>query len=511
MNSDTTGEILRLYAGGMKKRAIARKLGINIKSVRRTLGKSSAIAGDTAHSHAIMSKESKLMPYLDRIAVKVEQGLTCERILREIREQGYEGGRTILSEYVSKLRGPSHTMRRAFRRFETQPAEEAQCDWSPYRTVIAGREQTVHCFSLVLCHSRYLFIQFHRDERIPSLLSAHVDAFRFFRGVTRRVVYDNMGTVTLGRRGKEILWHPKFLEFARHYLFEPFVCKPYDPNRKGKVERIFFYLERDFLQGRAFSSWEELESSAMHWLSQIANKRTHGTTNQVPEEMWLAERDFLTALPETTFPVYRQEIRKVYDDGMIALDGTRYSVPCEQVSPGSEVTLRVHPQHIEILDYRGILIARHRKPDNPGGVVIEKEHYKAPYRKSSENVCEIDRRFLTFFPNATPFLDGLKRRMKSLYRIHLLEIFKMTRAYGEKAVAEAIAQAGRYGNFNSYAVRRILTSRYPLCEETSLSSIEPLKTQLKPQLDDLDLGAFQDYKDLSHDLDQKISIPKERE
>ena len=354
-----------------------------------------------------------------------------------------------------------------------------------------------------MCHSRYLFIQFHRDERIPSLLSAHVDAFRFFRGVTRRVVYDNMGTVTLGRRGKEILWHPKFLEFARHYLFEPFVCKPYDPNRKGKVERIFFYLERDFLQGRAFSSWEELESSAMHWLSQIANKRTHGTTNQVPEEMWLAERDFLTALPETTFPVYRQEIRKVYDDGMFALDGTRYSVPCEQVSPGSEVTLRVYPQHIEILDYRGSLIARHRKPDNPGGVVIEKDHYKSPYRRSSENACEIDRRFLACFPNAEPFLDGLKRRMKALYRIHLLEIFKMTRSYREKALSEGIAQAGRYGNFNSYAVRRILMDRYPLCDEASLSPVGPSETGIKSQLDDLYLGEFQDYRGFSHDLDQK--------
>jgi len=464
IDPETVQEIVRLYKNRMAKKAIARKLGCNVKTVRRILDKHGLGAAPQDPSHHVPQEppQEKLTPYLDLIAQKVEQGLTGSRIFREIKAKGYTGGRTILLDHIRKLRPPSRASRRAFRRFETAPAQEAQVDWSPYQVQIAGRLQTAHCFSMLLCCSRYLFIQFHRDERLPTLLAAHRDAFHFFQGLTRSIVYDNMTTVVSGRRGKEIIWNPQFLEFAKHYMFEPHLCRPRDPNRKGKVENPFQYIEEDFLRARVFQSWEDLDRAAHAWLTQVANCRLHATTRLQPQEAWMTERDFLTALPETPMPIYRPEVRPVSDDGLISVDGTRYSVPLQLVGTPRTVSVRVHPRTIEILNREGTLIATHRKSDLPGGLVIVPEHYDAIRRKPPLQPHQTDRQFLGRFPNAEPFLKGLKPRMKALYRLHLRQVLQLVLLYGQDAVAQALERATAYGNFNAYAVQRILLDQFPL-------------------------------------------------
>jgi transposase len=238
MDSDTIQEIVRLKKDGMGKRAIARKFGCNVKTVRRILAEHGETAPPTAAPvPQEPAPESKLAPYYDAVAQKAKQKLTGTRILREIKELGYTGGRSILTDYLRKIRGAVREATRTFRRFETSPALEGQVDWSPYRILVGGAQVVVHCFIMILCYSRYLFLQFHRDERLPTLLAAHVDAFAFFRGVVRTLWYDNMTTITFGRRGHEILWNPEFIKFARHYAYEPHLCRPRDPNRKVKRSR----------------------------------------------------------------------------------------------------------------------------------------------------------------------------------------------------------------------------------------------------------------------------------
>lgn len=494
MHHDTEQEILRLRSNGMGKRAIARKLGRDVKAVRRAIARH----GDPAPREVVPTvpqerSDSKLAPYYDVIAEKAAQGLTGKRILREITEQGYEGSRTILLDHLRTIRAQRKPAQRTFRRFETGPAEEMQVDWSPYRVMVGGVLRVIHCFAMLLCYSRYLFVGFHRDERLPTLLAAHIDAFHFLGGVTRTIVYDNMATITHGRRGREILWHPEFLSFTRHYMYEPRLCRPADPNRKGKVESVFKYLEEDLIRGSSFESWEHLDHATNSWLTQIANRRRHGTTRLVPEERWLMERDFLTALPDTPYPAYREEIRQVYDDGLIVVEGTRYSVPKHGIGKARSVTVRSHPRHIEILNREGCVIARHRKPDQPGGMIIEKEHYGPHRERERRSPGETDRRFLARFPEREDFLRGLKRRMRSLAGVHLGEIFRLAQAYGEQAVGEALERVSRYGNYSSYAVRRILSERFPLvCLDVSADSDTSYQRE-HHEIDDVETGSFEDY------------------
>ena len=139
------------------------------------------------------------------------------------------------------------------------------------------------------------------SDNETTLLEAHTHAFADFGGVTKRGVYDRMATVVLGTIGKDRkpLWHPRFLEFAAFYGFEPYLCKPKDPDRKGKDERIFWYMERDFLRGSEFDSLEDLNHKVRLWLDNVANCRVHGTTRRVPDEAWQEEKPFLIALPDS--------------------------------------------------------------------------------------------------------------------------------------------------------------------------------------------------------------------
>ena len=216
-------EAIRELARRMSIRAIARKLGRDVKTIRAALGRPPRTPSP-----------SKLEPFKDLVRDLAAKELFGPRILREIRERGYAGGRTLLGDFLRSIRPPAKS-NAPVRRFETKKAQEMQIDWSPYRLRIGGVERVAHCFSMVLCWSRRLFIRFFRDERLPTLLWAHAQGFAYHQGLTERAVYDNMTQVTLGRlRGKPI-WHEHFLAFAKHYGFKPYAHRVGHKERSGKV------------------------------------------------------------------------------------------------------------------------------------------------------------------------------------------------------------------------------------------------------------------------------------
>lgn len=445
-------QIRDLYQTLRSKRAVARRLGIDVKRVR-------AVIGQTPHPEVTPPPTtSKLAPFMALVAAKAKEGLSASRILREIRALGYTGGRTLVVEAVRPLRGPRKSTRKAFRRFETPPGEEAQVDWSPVRVTIGGREQVVHCFAMVMAYSRALFARFYRDERLPTLLVAHVAAFDFFGGIARRIVYDNMATVVLGRIEKRPIWNDRFLEFSKHFAFEPFVCRPRDPNRKGRVESALGYVQRDLARGEAFESLDHLNRHTEAWVTSVANARVHGTTKEVPEERLRREKPLLTPPPTEVFPTYASEVRKVQNDCLVSLGGNLYSVPPLLV--GREVRLRVYPERLEVVDGLGRLLASHAIAEGKGKRVVDPAHYEAIRRPSGESFSETERRFLGMFPKAAAFLAGVKRRMKGLAIVHLRILARLACAYGAERVADVIAFATDQRNWSAASVARILAERH---------------------------------------------------
>jgi transposase len=477
-------ELQRLRREHVPVRAMARRLNRDVKTIRRALGPSPVAPPAEPPS------PSKLAPYHALITERFQKGLRSPRILREIRECGYTGGASILKAFLRTLSPPAPPTPTVFRRFETRPGEEAQSDWSPYRVLIAQQATIVHAFSLILCFCRRLFVAFFRDERLPTLLWAHQEAFRYHQGLCRRIAYDNQTAITLGRVGGKPRWHPTFLAFAQHYGFEPAVGRPRHKERRGKVERPFHYLEHDFLAGRTFASWDDLHQQCRHWLDTVANVRVHGTTRRRVDEAFAEEQPCLITLPAVSYPAARQETRVVQKDGYIPVDGSYYPVPAPLVEQGS-VTVRIDPRTVQILDTHAAVAVSYPVPETPTRLFAPApppdRHRPSPSRPVQEAA------FLARFPEAAAFLDGLRHRMSTLTPIHLRALARLAELYGEPAVHAALAHAAAYRNFNARAVERILQRTHPtVVPEPAVGTLSP-RPEAFGALDDTDPGSPQDY------------------
>ncbi len=475
-------------------REIAKRVGLSRKVVRRVL----RAAGPKAAPRP--QGESLLDEFRETIRAKVEKRLTVSRILREVREKGYRGGRTLLAKYVRAQRAQLalEPRKKVTRRFETPVAREMQIDWSPYRVLIGGVLTTIHVLGVLLAYSRKLFLGFYRDERQSTLLEGLACAFEYFDGCAFRLVLDNMTTAVLGRIGpdRKPIWHPRFREFCRHYGCHPYACAVRHPNRKGKKEKSFRLVFDDHLKGTEYERWDDVPVRGRIWLDGTpgcGNLRIHGTTRQRPNDAYLAEHDLLVRLPAERFPVYEDAVRVVDQDSTLSVAGTRYTVPATLAC--STVSLRLYAHHFEVVDHldRIAFSRTYVDPADHGKLVIDPTHYAGlPRRPRNDGSGErLDEAFVRRFPSLLPMVDGLKLRMKTLAHIHLRALVRLADRFGEPAFLAAADRAQQFRRFDAHAVERILERTDPLPADeliTPLSGAGPaLLGEVEPaSLDDFD-------------------------
>ena len=349
--------ILDLQRQGLSVSAIARRVGVDRKTVRRCLERGLGVPVYGPRP----PRPSKLAPFerflRDRVAAFPE--LTGKRLLREIRELGYGGAYTIVKDFLREVRPSAPAGFEV--RFETPPGRQAQADFAHFRAVFAdepGVERIVWLFSIVLGHSRMLWGRFVAHQKMPTLLRCHADAFAAFGGVPQQILYDRMRTVFSGEDpgGGHIAFNRTMLEFARHYGFLPKACKPYRAKTKGKVERPYRYVREDFFLGRDFRNLDDLNAQFRQWLDQVANARTHATTQRVVAEHFAEEQPQLQPLPAGPFQTVLRLERRITRDGMVSVDGNLYSVP----DTARQRVVEVHStaDHVRILE-AGQVIAAH--------------------------------------------------------------------------------------------------------------------------------------------------------
>jgi transposase len=187
-------QVLELIGAGASIRRIAKTLGISRNTVRKYL-RAPAIPQAAPRT----PKVSKLAPFTEHLQTRVGAGIeNCQVLLRELREQGYTGGYTILKEFVHPLR--HRPLIPGTVRFETAPREQAQVDFGscPYQG-LDGRMHRIWAFTMVLSWSRLLYLEFVRLADTPTFIRCHLHAFEYFGGVPLRCLYDRTKLVVLGQ------------------------------------------------------------------------------------------------------------------------------------------------------------------------------------------------------------------------------------------------------------------------------------------------------------------------
>ncbi len=227
---------------------------------------------------------------------------------------------------------------------------------------VGNAQRKLSAFVMVLSYSRAIFVRFTFDQTIESLLGCHRDAFAFFGGIPRTILYDNMRTVVADRIGKEYRFHNDLMNFASHYLFEIKACKPYQPQSKGRVERAIRYLRENFFLGRTFYSIENLNIDALDWCKYVAGNRPWPDDGSLSvNEKHLSEQPCLLHLPQNELVVRRHKIVKADAYGYIAFDLNRYSIPPEAM--GKALILSVTHDELQIEDDRQCIATYQRSWD----------------------------------------------------------------------------------------------------------------------------------------------------
>ena len=318
--------IFELHQQGLSVSAIAERTGRDRKTVRKVIAR-----GLVAPKYAARQpRATKLGPYQgyvrERVAAWPE--LSGARLLREIREFGYTGGITQLTDFLRTVR-PAPVAPFEIR-FETPAGHQAQVDFAEFVVEFAGEtvKHKVWLFAMVLGHSRYLWAQYVLHQDLATVLRCHMEAFEHFGGVPREILYDRMKTVVLGEAAAgPIIYNDKLLKCAAHYGFVPRACQPYRAQTKGKVERPYRYIRADFFMARRFSDIGDMNRQLRQWLDAVANVRLHGTTGRIVAEHFGEEQPLLQGLPAGRFDAVLRVERRLSHEGCVSVGGNYYSVP----------------------------------------------------------------------------------------------------------------------------------------------------------------------------------------
>jgi len=472
-------EIRRLYEiERLSQAAISRQLGCCHKTV------SKALKMAEPPSQIVSSGTSKLDPFQPQIDQLIDRypDLSAVRVLEEIAkgEDGYQGGITLVRDYLRTIR-PARG--RVYHEVFYDPGEAVQVDWGEcHRLRIGNTSRRVSVLVAVLCFSRLCYIEFSLAERKEDFYRCVVNALKFFGGVSRKIIFDNLKAAVLSGSGKYACFHPEFLELCGHFHLQPVACARRDPESKGMVETNVRYVKQNALAGRddELTCWVDYGRLAEYWREQVANVRIHETTRERPVDRFKKEQPQLHALPPSPFDTDEVVSAKVNSHAHVRFDSNRYSVPPRLVR--KTVLVRADPDGVRVF-HRGAEVARHARCFERRQLICLDEHLleaKTLRRRQAKAAMEED--FDRLGEAAQTFhLKLLSRPVKP--QVHLRRLIKLAQLYGREEVLAAIEQANQYETYDAQYVEAILHQRRRQRELPSPTEVLPVRSEWLDETD----------------------------
>ncbi len=371
IDKEREADILRLFhAEKWPVGTIAGQLGIHHTTVQRVLT-------ETGLAPKVVSPRPSIadpyVPFIVETLTKYPR-LHASRVFQMVRERGYPGRPDHFRRIVARLR--PRPAAEAFLRLRTLPGEQGQVDWGHFGKVqIGSAERVLWAFVMVLSWSRHIFLRFYLSAAMPSFLRGHVDAFRFFQGVPRVLLYDNLKSAVLERAGQTIRFNPTLLELAAHYRFEPRPVAPARGNEKGRVERAIRYVRDSFFAARTWNGLDDLNQQAADWSGGLAADRKWAQDgSQKVRDAFEQERIKLMPAPDEEFPCNERVEADVGKTPYVRFDLNDYSVPHDRARRAVVVVASLDT--VRVLDGTA-LIATHVRSWDRGQQVEMAAHVAA--------------------------------------------------------------------------------------------------------------------------------------
>ena len=353
-------------------------------------------------------------------------------------------------------------------RIVTGPGEEMQHDTSPYTIEIGGRKLKRQCASLVLGYSRRLFIRFYEKfDRFHCKIFL-TEAFTANGGVCRRCVIDNSHVVIACGTGKNAQVSPEMEAFEKRFGFQFLAHELGHADRSGKVERPFWYVERNFLAGRTFKDDADLNQQAQAWLDEKADVRRMRELGASPRELFAAEKPHLVELPLYVPEVYEIHRRTVDAYGYVHLHGMAYSAPAKAL--GTMVTVRESDKEIVLLQGHEEL-ARHVKILGSEG--RKQSTLEGHVRRGNrpKSVLPEEERLKALGPSMIDYLTRLKIRRGHRYVWSLRKLYALLCQHKTEDLLRAVERAAEHGLYDVGRIEAIILGE--MARQDYLLPMEP--------------------------------------
>jgi transposase len=386
-------------------------------------------------------------------ALRRYPGLLASRLYQMCRERGYRGSGEHFRHMIARHRPPRVV--EAFLRTHALPGEHGQVDWAHFGKITIGRaERSLLAFVCVLSYSRRIFLRFYLGQRIENFLRGHVAAFAFFGGLPRVLLYDNLKSAVLDRRGDAILFNPRLVDFAKHYHFEIRPTAVARGNEKGRVERAIRYARTSFWPARRWRDLDDLNAQAEAWCLGEASERPWADDKQKTVAMAFAEEQpRLRALPENAYETEEVVTARVGKTPHVRFESNDYSVPHTLARRLAD--LRATLARVRVL-VDGKVVADHARSFDRG-MVIEDGTHIVELKKSKGEARKhraLDR-LAQSAPSSQPLFLKLAESGANLGRatqhfVHLLDTF------GAGPLEQAIRECLANGVTHHHSVRQLL-------------------------------------------------------
>jgi transposase len=397
-----------------------------------------------------------LAPYHSTIAELLAETpeIKSPAVLERLRKLGFKGGVTIVRDHLMRTRPRSR--REAFLTLDFEPGAVMQVDWADAGYLLPGCPRRVSALVMVLCYSRYLYLEFTLSQAFGTFIRAMERGVRFFGGTTHADVFDNMKTVVQSHTPVATVFNPQFLAYARSRGFAVRACTPGRAHEKGRVERPIGFVRSRFLAGRRFSSLLELNQRAAEWRDDFANNRVHESTGKIPALVYRHEEHPklkpLGALAFDTDDLLTTRVTKLF---RVTFDRNTYSVPPRLL--GQTVLVRADDSTVRVV-LGDKDVASHNRVWDIGKDIEDRAHRLAALESKPRPASALPPQLASLGQLGADYFRIFAATHRSVHK----EIERLTflcEIFGARPAAEALDEVMRTGHVGAEYVEYILRHR----------------------------------------------------
>lgn len=382
-----------------------------------------------------------------------EQFNSCKqnvvRIQQVLSEQhGHQVPYSSLTKIVRDLDLRENKKTRRVGSYDFAPGDEMQHDTSPHKLILDGKKITAQCANLTLGYCKKVFVQYYpRFTRFEAKVFL-TQALKYMDGSCHRCIIDNTSVIIAYGSGPDAVTAPEMEAFGRLFNMKFVAHHINDADRKAKAERNFHYIENNFLAGRSFTGWQDLNRRAIKWCDTVANAKPKRSLGRMsPQEVYPLEKPHLQPLAAHIPPVYKTLQRVVDMSGFVTVDTNRYSVPEALCGQKLEVLqsfthIEVHHKHRKVAEHQRLIDRKDAKLVAPG------HHLPITRAKGKRLASKAQQALADRYPWLDQYVAGIKKRTYGTGNRKLQKLLDLKRTYPADAFKRAVKQALHYGMYD---------------------------------------------------------------